>query len=154
ELRRRGRLPQVAKQLGCFVEPRQSLLERGGRRAHRLRRELGQEGPETLCELAVAQGADVMAVDPVELIPVEHRARLLPPCNVEGRQQFLEAEDLLLGPRVPAQQGQVVEKRLGQVAAPLVKSKTRLRMQPLAQLLAVVADDYRQVGIGFWPRET
>src|SRR5262249_60302565 len=92
ELRRRGRLPEVGKQLGCFVQPGQSLLERGGRRAHSLRRKLRQEGPETLRQLAVAQCADVVAVDPVQLVPVEHRAAFCPPAKCEAGSKWLRAD--------------------------------------------------------------
>ena len=59
-------------------------------------------------------------VKPFRLFHVEFRATLAATVEREGLNQLFHGEDFLLGARIPAQQGQHVDKRLGIVAGLLV----------------------------------
>ena len=66
--------------------------------------------------LLVRFAVHILAVEPVSLFGLESRARLAHALQREGRNQLVHREQLLLGTRVPAQQSQHIDKRLGEVA--------------------------------------
>ena len=67
-------------------------------------------------ELFVGHGLDVLAVEPLELVIVEHGRRLADTADVEDLAQLSEGEYLAVLLGAPAQQGDVVDDRLGQIA--------------------------------------
>ena len=101
-MRVRPQVVEIVDRLRKLVQPR---LQRGHRALERRFVDLGHERLDSPRELLIGEGADVLAVDPVELLPVETRARVLNALEGEGLDELLEGEDLLLGARIPAQQG-------------------------------------------------
>jgi hypothetical protein len=86
-----------------------------------------------------------MGVEPVELFGVELGGGRGDVVEVEPLHQLRAAEDLVVAV-APAEAGQVVDDGLGQVAVVVVLGDAH-RAVALGELLAVVAEDHRQVGV-------
>ncbi len=83
----------------------------------------------------------------VEPIPIEDGTRLVHRPDLESAGQLVEAEDLLLGTRRPAQEGQEVDHRLGEVSLGAVFGNGGLALA-LAHLRAIRVEDERDVPEG------
>ena len=66
-------------------------------------------------ELLLAHGLDVLGVEPVELVVVEHRGGFADALDGKGLLQLCQGEDLLVVFGRPAQKGDIVGDDLGQV---------------------------------------
>ena len=97
-------------------------------------------------QLGGRQGADMGAVHPAQLVGVEDRRGGVQPLQAERALQLVEAEQLARPVQRPAEQGDVVDQRLRQVALPAELAHAH-RAVALAQLLAVGAVHDRQVGV-------
>ncbi len=144
-LRRVG--PQEVEILDRLRELVQPRLQRGRRLAQRAHMDLGHERLQALCELVDAQLANVFAVDPVDLLPVEAGARVLH--SVEGKKahQLIEREQLLFRTRIPAQQREVVDQRLGQITELAEEPKVALGVFALGELRPVGREDQWHVRV-------
>ena len=143
-LRRKG--PAVAQEvidLGKRIgEPLAALLHQGcqGLQA------LPGAGPveQPVQEVLGPHLAQVLAVHPVQLLEVEHRAAQDDAGRVEGLQELLAAEDGLLVGHGPAHAGQIVDQGLRQVALlPVVVDACGV--PALGELAAVRVAQQRQV---------
>ncbi len=59
----------------------------------------------------------MLLVEPLSLVKIKSSARLVHFVEIEGRHEFLQGENFLVGTGVPAQEGQHVDKSLGVEAA-------------------------------------
>ncbi len=82
-----------------------------------------------------------------ELPQVEEGGRLVDVLDPEEVDDLADRPDLNVVGRSPAQQGEVVDHRLRQVA-PFAEVTHRHVVAPLGQLLAGLVDQQRQVGVG------
>ncbi len=89
--------------------------------------------------------AQVLRIQPVELLAVELGRRRGDVVEIEPLAELLHREDLVVTVR-PAETGEVVEHRLRQVAGIVVLHDAH-RTMSFRQLLPVVAKDHRQVGV-------
>ena len=138
-------LGQEGDQLAGIGQLHQPLLDERHHPQHRLVvQRIGQEGPQAQCQLLIGQAANVDPVQVVQPILVEDGAALVHVRQVEAGDQLVQREDLLLGARAPAQEGEEVDHRLRQVALLAVGGDRRLRLA-LAHLRAVGIQDQRDV---------
>ena len=79
---------------------------------------------------------------------------MLHPIEGEHAHELIEREDLLRRARVPAEQGQVVEQRLRQIALLAIEEQVELRVLALGHLAPVVGEDQGHVRVGLRPRVT
>ena len=91
------------------------------------------------------QVLEVLLVDPVELLRIEHGARAVDRVQVEQLDHPRGVEELLVAVR-PAEPDEVVQERLRQVAVGGVLHDAD-RAVALGHALAVLAEDHRQVGV-------
>ncbi len=96
-------------------------------------------------QFGVVHLLDVVGVDPVQLLRIPLRRRLGQVLGVEPRHELLAAEEFVVA-MAPAQAGQVVDHRLGQVALVVVLHHVDGAMA-LGQLFAVGAQDHRHVAV-------
>src|SRR5205814_9804201 len=99
----------------------------------------GYERLETRDELVDRQTPNPYAVEPIEAVPVEFSAGLLHLIDAETVDEVVHREDLVLRPGGPADEREVVDHRLGQVAVGSELLDLR-RAVPLRELLAVRAE--------------
>ena len=145
--RRCGRVgPQILEQLCCVRELGHARLERRHRATDRALIELRQVRLEPARQRIVIELANVLTVDPVELFPVESRARMLHAVEREGVYELVEREDLLRRAGIPAEQRKVVDERLGQVALLAKEHQVGFRVLAFGQLGPVFGEDQRHVG--------
>ena len=139
------RLPYKAEQLGRLGQLHEPLAHQRNH-AHQvgISDHLRDPRAQAQGQLLVAQRANVDAVEVVEAALVEDRATLVHLGHVEPPDKLVEGEDLLLGARRPAEEGEEVSHRLGQVALLAVGRHGRLALA-LADLGAVGVEDERNV---------
>ena len=129
------------------------LHERGDRLEHRqCRVSPGEERSDALHELVDGQRADVLGVDVLQLLDVEEGRRRVDVLQPELLDDLGEGADLDAVLRTPAQERQVVDHRLGQVALGR-EVGDRDRVLALRQLLAAFVHQHRQVGEHLGPAE-
>src|SRR6185312_1429374 len=101
-------------------------LQRGSGALQRPAVELRQERLEAFGEVLVMQRANVLAVDPVQLLAIETGTAMLHSLKRELVDEIVKREDLALAAGVPSEQGEVVDHRLWQVALLAVQHEVRL----------------------------
>ena len=76
---------------------------------------------------------DILMVEPDSLVVGELGTSLRALRDIEKRHQFIEGKQFLLCARIPAQQGQEINHRLGEIAVFTIAARdlTRLRVMPL-----------------------
>ena len=102
------------------------------------------EGAQVRGELRRRALLQVVRVQPVELLEVEDARRLADVVEVEGGDEFLAREDLLVAVR-PPEPGEEVDQRIG-VVAEFPVGRDRSRGVALGEPCPVHAEDLRQVG--------
>ena len=141
EAREVGELPEAADLL---LDERCRVVDALGRPVETL---LADEEHEPVGVLPRLERAQVDAVQPVELRVVERAGARADRLEAEPLDDLVARHDRRLAVGRPADQGEEVDERLGEVArgAELVH---RERAVPLRELLAVVAEEAAEVRVG------
>ncbi len=133
-------LPQGLCTLGLRTD--QGLQRRS---PGRIDTHLAQVPGQVACHVGRVAGLHVVLVQPLELGAVEAGSGVVDVVDVEELDELIQGEDLLV-PVGPSQPREIVQHRLGQVALIAVVHDAR-RAGALGQLLAVLVQDHRHVGV-------
>ena len=137
---------QEAGQLGGIGQANHALLHQRHQPGQSVSSDSGRrdERAEPSGQLGIGQGADVDAIEVVEPVAVEHGASLVDLGDLEPLRQLVQREQLLFRPGRPAEEGEEVDHRLGQVALGAVVADRGLRLA-LAHLRPIRVKDQRDV---------
>ena len=143
EVKHRGLFGQVCQGGGPILQQLADLIQRRPNPRDKA------FGPHARCNerRKVCSGArpKVMVVEPLELVEVELGGRLAAMIQAEPLGELRHGENLIVS-MAPAQAGQVIQERLGQVAVFFVLHD-RHRTVPLGELFAIGPVNHGQVGV-------